>query len=249
MNQNQILIFTDGSSSGNPGPGGWGAIVACPAKGKGEDCEDEVLEIGGREDRTTNNRMELKAVIEALKSLDDIESDITIHTDSSYVIQGITKWVKGWQAKGWVTAAKDPVSNQDLWQELIDLVEKRESLGQILWKQVEGHVGIPGNERVDVIATAFTENRTPDLYDGPRSKYPVNLLSVVPSKVKKQVKDRARSNAKAYSYVSMINGDIQTHKTWTECEARVKGKNAKFKKALSPEEEQEIIKEFKNKNS
>jgi ribonuclease HI len=249
MDKNKIIIFTDGSASGNPGPGGWGAIVACPPNQedlqKDPQCEEQVLEIGGREVYTTNNRMELKAVIQALKSLDDIESDVIIHTDSSYVVQGITQWVKNWANQNWLTATKKPVLNQDLWQELIAIVEKREKLGMLTWKLIEGHAGIPANERVDTIATAFTNNRTPDLYKGPRSKYPVNLLSLVANRTKKVVKDRKRSQAKAYSYISMVNGKIEIHATWAECEARVKGvRGTRFKKALSKEEEGEIIKEF-----
>jgi ribonuclease HI len=245
---NQIIIFTDGSSSGNPGPGGWGVIVACPAKDKATDpdCEDSVMELGGHEDKTTNNRMELKAAIQALKSLGDTGGNVVVHTDSSYVIQGITKWVKGWSKNNWMTGAKKAVLNQDLWQELMSAVDEREKHGNITWKLVEGHAGIPGNERVDTIATAYTENRMPELYNGPRSKYPINLLSTIANRTKKVVKQnkRARTSAKAYSYVSLVDRKIMTHKTWQECEARVKGKKAKFKKALSKSEEETIIREF-----
>lgn len=128
---NDIIIFTDGASQGNPGPGGWGVIVACPPKNKSEDpdCEDIVTEIGGHDDKTTNNRMELKAAIEALRALGDSKGDVAVHTDSSYVMQGITKWVKGWTSQHWLTATKKPVLNKDLWQELIDLEEYRKSSG------------------------------------------------------------------------------------------------------------------------
>jgi ribonuclease HI len=239
MKNDQIIIFTDGASQGNPGPGGWGAIIA---------YDNEVKEIGGREDMTTNNRMELMGAIKALESLGEVNGNVTVHTDSSYVMQGITKWVRSWSERNWITAAKKPVLNKDLWLELMDIVKRRERMGTIDWKLVAGHSGIPGNERVDIIATAFTERRLPDLYNGPQSVYPVNLLALVANRTKKIVKSdkRNRSKAQAYSYVSMVKGVILTHATWAECEMRVRGvKNTRFKKALSKEEEKEIIQEFR----
>jgi ribonuclease HI len=236
---NKIIVFTDGSSLGNPGPGGWAAIVGSP-KGK-------IIELGGRVANTTNNRMELQAAIESLKHIGDTRGDVVIHTDSSYVIQGITKWVKSWAKNNWRTATKAEVLNKDLWKELLALLEKREELGNITWKHIAGHSGIPGNERVDVIATISAQGKHINLFNGPRGNYTIDLKIVAPTHLKKEIREhrKKRSGQKAYSYVSMINGEIKIHTTWAECEARVKGKNAKFKKALSAEDEQEIIKSFK----
>src|SRR3989344_4577097 len=100
-----ITVYTDGSSRGNPGPGGWAGIAL---------SKDQVIELGGKEEHTTNNRMELLGAIKALESIS--ESEVIVYTDSEYVMKGITLWIKGWQLKGWKTAAKKPVLNQDLWQ-------------------------------------------------------------------------------------------------------------------------------------
>ena len=154
-----ITIYTDGSSRGNPGPGGWGSIIITH--------DDRVVELGGREDHTTNNRMELTATIKALENISNTEQ-IELNTDSEYVMKGITLWVHNWQKKGWRTAAKKPVLNQELWQELLSVTEGKD----ISWKYVAGHSGIPLNERADVIATTFADNMKIDLYDGPASKYP-----------------------------------------------------------------------------
>jgi ribonuclease HI len=131
-------IFTDGACSGNPGPGGWGALIC---NGKNEN------ELTGGAAETTNNRMELLAAIEALKSLPD-GSAVRLTTDSVYVKDGITNWIKNWKARGWKTAAKKPVKNVDLWQEL-DSVAQRHS---VEWHWVKGHAGHAGNERADELA-------------------------------------------------------------------------------------------------
>ena len=154
-----ITIYTDGSSRGNPGPGGWGAIII-----------DEVraVELGGREEHTTNNRMELMACIRALEfagTLDD--SKIIVFTDSEYVMKGITLWVKGWQMRGWRTASKKPVLNQDLWQKLILVADGKD----IEWKYVAGHSGHDYNDRCDEIATSFADDLNISLYHGDRAKY------------------------------------------------------------------------------
>ena len=154
-----ITIYTDGSSRGNPGPGGWAAII---------DDGKTVREIGGADERTTNNRMELTAVIKALESVDGNGDEITLYTDSEYVMKGITLWIKNWQKKGWKTAGKKAVLNQDLWQELLMVTEEK----QVEWKYVAGHAGIALNERCDEIATAFADGLDISLYHGPRHSYP-----------------------------------------------------------------------------
>jgi ribonuclease HI len=131
-------IFTDGACSGNPGPGGWGALI------NGPDGENELT--GGAAD-TTNNRMELQAAIEALKSL-PTGSAVTLTTDSTYVKDGITSWIKNWKARGWKTAAKKPVKNVDLWQNL----DAECARHQVNWQWVKGHAGHVGNERADELA-------------------------------------------------------------------------------------------------
>jgi ribonuclease HI len=131
-------IFTDGACSGNPGPGGWGALIC---NGENEN------ELTGGAEETTNNRMELQAAIEALKSLPD-GSMVQLTTDSVYVKDGITSWIKNWKARGWKTAAKKPVKNVDLWQAL-DSQAQRHS---VEWHWVKGHAGHAGNERADALA-------------------------------------------------------------------------------------------------
>lgn len=235
MEKHSVIIFSDGASKGNPGPGGWGAIIASGHR---------VVELGGREERTTNNRMELTAAICALKEAAKHEGDIVIHTDSSYVIQGITKWVKGWIAKGWITSQKGEVLNRDLWERLWNAVTTLSSERAIVWEHVAGHAGIPGNERVDEIASAFAEGEPLSLYEGSAKEYAIDLTSTSGNRTKKivGVAAKARSRAKAYSYVSMVNSKIETHETWTECERRVKGvRGAKYKKSLTPEDEASII--------
>jgi ribonuclease HI len=227
-----IMIFTDGSSRGNPGPGGWGAIVR---------TSEEVKELGGREDHTTNNRMELSAAINALIYVDenDIEGDIVLQTDSKYVINGITSWVKGWQVNGWKTGAKKDVENRDLW-EALDFASKGL---KIEWRYVQGHAGHPGNERCDEIATSLADKSEIELYHGPAKKYPVDLDAKPSASVVK--KKKSSSGIKAHSYLSLVDGEFNIDKTWAECEKRVKGKKgARFKKSLSAEDEKEIMREW-----
>ena len=139
----QIEIFTDGACKGNPGPGGWGAIIRY---GKHE------KEIAGGDPDTTNNRMELSAAIQALKILIE-PCHVKLHTDSKYVLDGITKWIHGWQRNGWKNASKQPVRNADLWRDLIDAVARH----QVEWIWVKGHNGHPENERADRLASDAAE--------------------------------------------------------------------------------------------
>ena len=140
----QIIIYTDGACSGNPGPGGWGYIVI-----DSEGLEDRQY---GHEKYTTNNRMEMMAVIKALMTL-ELSSDIKLHTDSQYVIKGITEWVKGWKARGWKTASKAPVKNVDLWM----LIDELNQMHKIQWVWVKGHAGDKYNELADALACAGAE--------------------------------------------------------------------------------------------
>ena len=155
MNDNEIIIFTDGSSKGNPGPGGWAAIIKA----------DKTFEIGGRDRHTTtNNRMELTAAIKALLELgirnyELGKGKIVVHSDSKYLIDGITKWIHNWQKNNWRTKDRKAVLNRDLWEKLYELIAGKE----IEWKYVAGHIGHPENERCDEIAQAFAEGKTPKL--------------------------------------------------------------------------------------
>ncbi|MDP1625426.1 MAG: ribonuclease H [bacterium] len=231
-----ITAFTDGSSRGNPGPGGWAAIVHMNGR---------VVELGGHADDTTNNRMELSGAINSAewihknaKTPDGSYDDVTIKSDSKYVIQGITSWVKGWKQNGWKTAGKKDVGNRDLWEALDASVR---GLG-ISWVHVDGHAGVAGNERCDEIATGFADGTDVVLYDGPSDSYTIDLFAAAPVAAMNAKKaSKSRKTGPAYSYLSFVDGEVQRHATWAECEARVKGKRAKFKKAMSAAEEVEIL--------
>ena len=138
-----VEIYTDGACRGNPGPGGWAALLSVDGREK---------EIAGAEALTTNNRMELTAVIRALESLRR-QVSARVFTDSQYVRRGITEWIAAWKARGWLTADRKPVKNQDLWQRLEELAAAH----RIEWRWVPGHAGVPGNERVDRLANQAIE--------------------------------------------------------------------------------------------
>lgn len=259
---NTVTIFTDGSSLGNPGPGGWGAIVI---------AGDSAYELGGGERHTTNNRMELTAAIQALTYLGTLPSfsklsslpayaastqpegfreaagesgtsracTIAFYTDSRYVINGITKWVYGWKKNNWKTSTKEDVSNRDLWEAL----HMRVGRYDIAWTYVPGHSGVPGNERVDEIATAFARGDDPGLYAGPVGDYPIDSMRFEP--IVANVRTKKARSAKAYSYLSLLDGRLYRDATWEACQGRVKGRSgAKFRKALSAEDEEAILKEW-----
>jgi ribonuclease HI len=141
-----VVIYTDGACKGNPGPGGWGAML--------RSVDGSVKELFGGELATTNNRMEMMAVIQALAILKR-PCRVTLYVDSQYVLKGITEWLTGWKAKGWKTAAKQPVKNVDLWQKLDQLVSHGGHT--IDWRWVKGHAGDPGNEHADVLANKGVE--------------------------------------------------------------------------------------------
>ncbi len=157
-------IYTDGSSRGNPGPGGYGAVLI---------MGDKVLEIGGRENMTTNNRMELIGCIQALSTLPSEFSSktITLYSDSEYVVKGMTLWIQGWQKKGWRTASKKEVLNRDLWEKLLSVSQGKD----IKWLHVDGHADNEGNNRCDVIATSFADNNPVKLYSGLLSGYHISV--------------------------------------------------------------------------
>lgn len=248
-NQNtSILIFTDGACTGNPGPGGWGSIMALP--------DGTIRELGGNHPQTTNNRMEMAAAIHALAKVENTDAkSIVLYTDSTYLIRGITQWVWGWRSRGWKTADGKDVANRELWEELSRHVARLKPI-TIEWKYVRGHAGFPGNERCDEIAVAFANGKREPLYTGSRDGYFVDLTHLpdaepVPDpknsksnsyrSSKNSSSSATKSGAGAVTYLSYFNGVVTRHRTWADCEKLVKGRNAKFKKAKSSQEERSIL--------
>lgn len=159
-------IYTDGACSGNPGPGGWGTVLYLE--------DGSVHEMGGGDRQTTNNRMEMQAAIAGLQLLvaSGQTTPVELLTDSEYVKKGITEWIAGWKRRGWKNSAKKPVLNKDLWQILDDINHKaaQQTGVPVTWTYVRGHAGNVGNERCDVIARAFSLNRSIDLAQHPAAR-------------------------------------------------------------------------------
>ena len=221
------VAHTDGSCLGTPGPGGWGVHIEFP--------DGRVVEMGGGEDSTTNNRMELRAAIEAARAMAGLPS-ATIITDSQYVKRGITEWMTGWKRKGWITATGAPVVNRDLWEEL-----DREAGPHIAWEWTRGHSGDLGNERCDEIAGWFSKSVAALRRQGrPAAARPLpggSNGATAPSS-----RPSGRGNPPGTSYVSVVDGIVKRHATWPECEARVRGVGrARYKKVRGPSEEREVL--------
>lgn len=241
---NQIVIYTDGACSGNPGPGGFAGIIA---------LENTAHEVGGFEPQTTNNRMELLATITSLQyvasklSVQHQQTKINLFTDSVYVIKGITQWIFGWKKKGWKNAASEPVTNQDLWHELDQVVltlQQKFNL-KIDWQYVRGHKGISGNERCDEIAVAFSKNESVYLYSGNLKNYSFDLLKTPASEPLPENSFKKTDHKTSAWYLVFKNGVLTKYKTWSECEAVVKGvPNVKFKKVTSEAEEATVLKSW-----
>ena len=243
LDAGRIRIFTDGACSGNPGPGGWGAIVVAP-----DDAGVlRVKEMGGGQIQTTNNRMELLGAIAALKTVSTIELPVDLFTDSTYVIHGITRWVHGWKRNGWSKSGGGSVLNRDLWEALDGLNAERRKKGPVDWKYVRGHSGFPGNERVDQIAVAYSLGNFIELFEGRLDEYDVDVTRVQAETASDEPPSRTTTSKSSGPkgktvYLSLIDGVLQRHDTWKDCEARVKGKpNARFRKATSPSEEAAIL--------
>jgi ribonuclease HI len=225
-----IIVFTDGACSGNPGPGGWAAILVSPM--------GKVRELGGGAANTTNNRMELTAAIEALASLAKVKSlsskKIRLYTDSTYVIRGITEWIHGWKKRDWKNAEGDDVANKEFWLRLDS--EVQEGGFQVEWLYVPGHSGYPGNERCDEIAVSYSKGQPIPLITGELSAYPYDLKRLpAPAPLGHKKKGKP-------VYLSYVDGKVFRDSDWKSCEARVKGKRGvKFKKVQSPEEEEDIL--------
>lgn len=231
-----VAIYTDGACSGNPGPGGWGAVIVTP--------DAKIIELGGGEKPTTNNRMEVMAALEALKRARVFDEPVKIYTDSTYLIRGITQWIWGWRRKGWKTAEGNDVSNRDLWEDLSRVLAGRGEDGKVEWNYVRGHMGNPGNERCDRIAVAFSKDQHVSLYQGALKDYGVDILDFPDSGPLPEMRPKEEKKA-AFSYLSSLNGVTMRHRDWASCERRVKGQSgAKFKKAMSAGDESEILKSW-----
>jgi len=244
MSEHQIVVFTDGASKGNPGPGGWGVVIATP--------DGHVTELGGGAAVTTNNKMELTGAIQGLSRLRGTSGPVAVYTDSTYVIQGIGQWVHNWRRRGWKTATGGDVLNRELWEALWELTTER-GARSIAWHYVRGHVGIPGNERVDEIADAFATNQPVTLYDGPLVGYGIPIMDLpddtsVPARSKPGGASGRSAKGVAYSYLSVVDGKPMRHSTWAECEQRVKGRaGARFKKAMTAADQAEILRSWRFK--
>lgn len=231
-NEEKIVVYTDGASRGNPGAGGYGAIIMFPT--------GKVLEIGGKEDNTTNNRMEMMAVLKSLEVIEERtkEGETVIFSDSAYVVNGISGWMFSWEKNGWKTKEGNIVLNQDIWKDLFGICFRLKNRG-LKMEKVPGHAGVILNERADIIAQSFADKTNLNLFVGEKSKYE-SILKDVKVSTKKSNDKRP-----AYSYVSLVSGVLKTYKDWKSCEEDVKGKNgAKFRKVYSKEEEGELLKEW-----
>ena len=230
----KIIIYADGASSGNPGSSGWGSIIFIPP--------DTVYEMGGGNPRSTNNRMELTAVIEPLNKLSTTDKQIIVITDSSYVLKGITAWIFGWKKRGWKTAEGKDVLNADLW-EALDKAVQRVGPKNIEWRYVRGHTGVAGNERTDEIAVCFSKNKSISLYNNKASGYFFDIATLPPLTPIPDMNSKSSGKPSApYGYLSLLGQTAMRHATWVECESRVKGASgAKFKKVMNAEEEKKVL--------
>jgi ribonuclease HI len=242
-----IVIFTDGACTGNPGPGGWGCIIA--------GADPAIREMGGSAPETTNNRMEMAAAIRALGQLEPPVADIVLYTDSTYLIKGITQWVWGWRSRGWKTAEGKDVANKEMWEELVRQVTRLKP-AKIDWRYVRGHVGYPGNERCDEIAVAFAKGKKEPLYIGTLDGYFVDLSIRPDAEPLPEQKNGSKTSgtkgggasgggkpeAGYPKYISYVNGVLKGYATWSPCERDTKGKpGAKFKKVSSLAEQKETL--------
>ncbi len=230
-----ITLYTDGASRGNPGPGGWAAVII---------SDKEVVELAGAKNPATNNQMELEAVIQGLAYIEKKFGTVTVelHADSRYVLSGIESWIDGWVKKGWVTMTKKPVENKPQWMKLMKL---RDAFGRKLsLTKVDGHSGHTYNDRCDELAVAAALGKKPKLFRGSVKDYEAQLGDTPPASPVKKSSSSSKNKGTAYSYVALVDGKVYVDKDWATCEKRVKGKNAKFKKVFSKEEETALVQDY-----
>ena len=224
------VVYTDGACLGNPGPGGWGVRILY--------ADGKVRELGGRDAATTNNRMELQAAIAALQVM-RTSPQVAIFTDSRYVIDGLTKWLRAWRRRGWITTTNTPVKNRDLWMTL-----ERLSHPGVRWQHVYGHSGDPNNERVDQIARACAAGTCPPLFCGqagaPADPVVVPAATAFFTPLVSETIARAHGPALApgpVRYASIVHGTVALDTDWAACAARVRGvSGARYRKVRTPEE-------------
>ncbi len=227
-----LIIYTDGAARNNPGRAGWGVVIV-------DTVQSHVVELGGFFPHATNNQMELRGAIEALLYVSQharfLGEKITLFTDSSYVINGMKKWVYAWQKNGWQTSQKKDVENKKLWEELLKLSLKRD----VEWLYVRGHSGVPLNERTDIIATSYADSKHETLYNGAANLYTVSLDPVKPTVESTSLK---KKTSKTGYYIVVQNEKISRYETWAQCEDAVKGiKNIKYKKVADKDEEKVFL--------
>ena len=219
--QSDLIIYTDGGCIGNPGPGGWAAVLV---------RNGQVEELGGAEADTTNNRMEMQAAIEGLRRA-HVGERARVVTDSRYLQDGITRWIHGWKRRGWKKADGNPVLNRDLWQELDTLVQGPATA--VCWEHVRGHQGHPFNERCDVIANGFARGTPPELRRGDGAWIGGPANPAAPAALKLGVPIGMRLPF----YLSYRDGELRLHADWVDCEAWVKGaRGVRYKKVRSEAE-------------
>ncbi len=241
LSLNSYYLVADGACRKNPGPGGYGLIVATP--------DGQVIEFGGHDSQTTNNRMELmgfyrglQEIFKLVKSADASSAPHlkTIHVicDSKYVLDGAAKNVHQWSKNGWQLASGGEVKNQDLWEKILKGLNEFKALDfKFEYELVKGHSGNDANERVDQIAVRFSHEEPIDLYRGSLSAYPIKLTG------------GAKESFQAV-YLSYVDGKLLRHKTWDECQKATHGKKgAKFKKVTNRLQEQDALESWGIKQS
>lgn len=232
----ELIIYTDGASRGNPGPGGWGAVIL---------VDGYAMEVSGGVKKATNNQMELQAVLEVLSDSGARahKGPVVIYSDSAYVVNGLNSWVWGWEKKNWITTQKTPVENKAIWQKLLVLLKEYGKHLKI--EKVKGHGGELYNERCDELAVTAALGKKEKHFKGSQKDYDKFLIEIGTTLKKASPKKKSKATGPAYSYVSLVDGKVHADKTWAECEKRVKGKKgAKYQKVFSKAEETSLVQDY-----